>query len=95
MNILFIIILLIFILLGLSYVIWQVKKNGLRGFIVECIVYAEDHFENNKVKFEAVCNMVINKLPFPFNMIPSSFIADFVQKVFDDVKIALDYQKKE
>lgn len=95
MNI-YIILLLIFLFLTiLIYVLWQIKKNGLRSFVIECIVYAEDNLTNNKVKFESVCNMVITKLPFPLNMIPSSFIANFVQKVFDEVKIALDYKKRE
>lgn len=95
MNIYTIILLIFLFLMILTYILWQIKKNGLRQFIVECIVYAEDTLTNNNIKFEMVCNRVINILPFPFNLIPSSFIAKFVQKVFDEVKVALDYKKKE
>lgn len=95
MNIYAVILLIFLFLMILTYILWQIKKNGLRKFIIECIVYAEDTLTNNSVKFESVCNKVINALPFPFNLIPASFIAKFVQKVFDEVKVALDYKKKE
>ena len=92
MNIYLIIFLVLIFLSFIAYILWQIKKNGLRSFVIECIVYAERTFKDNQTKFNAVCNMVINKLPFPFNMIPTSIIADFVQKVFDEVKSALDYR---
>ena len=95
MNIYTLLLFILLFLIILIYILWQIKKNGLRHFVIECIVYAEDTLTNNSVKFESVCNKVINVLPFPFNLIPSSFIAKFVQKVFDEVKIALDYKKKE
>lgn len=93
MNIYTIILIIFLFLIALTYILWQIKKNGLRQFVVECIVYAEDNLANNNTKFESVCDRVINVLPFPFNLIPSSFILKFVQKVFDDVKVALDYKK--
>lgn len=95
MNIYVIILLIFLFLIVLAYILWQIKKNGLRSFIIECIVYAEDTLKNNQEKFNSVCTRVIAKLPFPFNLIPTSFIEDFVQKVFDEVKVALDYEKKE
>lgn len=95
MNIYTILLLIFLFLIVLTYILWQIKKNGLRQFVIECIVYAEDNLTNNKVKFEMVCDRVIGVLPFPFNLIPSTVIANFVQKVFDEVKIALDYKKKD
>ena len=85
---------IIFVLLILFFVLWQIKKNGLRKTIIDLIVEAEKTLTDNQDKFNQVCEGVINKLPFPFNLIPYTFIAKLCQKVFDEVKIALDYQKE-
>jgi hypothetical protein len=94
-TILTIIAFLIIVLLIVFFVIWQIKKNGLKKFIIEQIVYAEEVYTDNKVKFESVVNQVINKLPFPFNLIPVTVIENLVQTVFDNVKIALNYKGDE
>lgn len=85
--ILAIIIALIFIL----FVIWQIVKNGLRQSIIDMIVLAEETLENNQEKFNTVVGGVIAKLPLPFNLIiTTSAVEKLVQKVFDEIKIALD-----
>ena len=85
--ILAIIVALIFIL----FIVWQILKNGLRQSIIDMIVLAEETIENNQEKFNAVVNGVIVKLPIPFNLIiTSSMVEKLVQKVFDEIKTALD-----
>lgn len=78
---------LIFIL----FVVWQILKKGLRKSIIDMIVLAEETIENNQEKFDAVVNGVIAKLPIPFNMIiTTSAVKRLVQKIFDEIKVALN-----
>ena len=88
-----IILIAVIALLALYFIIWEIKKNGLRKVVIDLIVEAESTLDDNQEKFNQVVTGIINKLPFPFNMIPTRFVSNFVQKVFDEVKIALDYQK--
>ncbi len=83
---------LLFIFLLLS-IIWLVVKRGYKQTVIDLIVYAEKELKDNQAKFDMVVNGVITKLPFPLNLIPVSLIEGFVQKIFDEIKIALDYQK--
>lgn len=74
---------------------WKIYKNGLRGTVIDLIVEVEDTIENNQEKFNTVVMGILSKLPFPFNIfITTTTIENFVQKTFDEVKKALDYQKK-
>ena len=82
-------------LIILAYIIWQIVKNGLRQTCVDLIVRAEKTLHDNQDKFDSVVEGIIIRLPFPINLIPTSFVASFVQKVFDEVKIALDYRGEE
>ena len=78
---------LIFIL----FIAWQIVKKGLRQSIIDMIVLAEETIENNEEKFDTVVNGVIVKLPVPFNMIiTTNTVKKLVQKIFDEIKIALD-----
>jgi regulator of protease activity HflC (stomatin/prohibitin superfamily) len=86
---------IIFVISGL-YIAWRIYKNGLRKVAIELIVKAEATLHDNQEKFEAVCAGIIVKLPFPFSfIITTAIVEEFVQKVFDEVKIALDYRESE
>lgn len=90
MEIVSILCLISFILLMVAYIVWRMYKDGLRQVAIDLIVEAEKHFRDNDIKFHTVVQGIINKLPFPLNLIPIEFIENFVQNVFDEIKIALD-----
>lgn len=90
-----IVLLLIIALLFSLFLVWQIIKNGYRKTVIDLIVLAEKNIKDNQEKFNSVVSGIIVKLPIPFNFIPVSFVESFVQKVFDEVKNALDYQKGE
>lgn len=76
------------------YVIWQIKKNGLRDVAVKYIVIAEDKFNkgDNQKKLNYVIDKVIAFIPAPFSLfITRELVKELVQSVFDNVKKALDY----
>ena len=93
MEITQIILLALLSIFSLLFIIWQILKNGYKEVVINLIVCAEKELKDNQEKFDMVVNGIIGKLPFPFNLIPVSFIETFVQKIFDEIKIALDYQK--
>lgn len=84
--------LVIIIFFILFYTFWKIYKNGLRKVAIDLIVEAERTLNDNQEKFDTVCMAIIVRLPFPFSLIPVSVIKDFVQKVFDEIKVALDYR---
>lgn len=76
------------------YIVWQIKKNGLRQFTVNFIVKAEDFYNHgdNEGKLNYVIDRVITMIPAPLNFfITRDAVKAFVQSVFDSVKKALDY----
>ena len=80
----------------LIIVAWKIYKKGLRKVIIDLIVEVEETLSDNEEKFNTVVNAVIAKLPIPFNfIITTNTVKKFVQKTFDEIKKALDYQKKE
>lgn len=81
----------------LIYLLYQIKKNGLRATVVEFIVYAEKTFQKgeNKQKFNYVVNKIIQILPMPVRFfITTEAVESFVQMVFDETKKALDYKEE-
>lgn len=83
-------------LIAAIFIVWKIYKNGLRKTAIDLIVEVEERFENNEEKFNTVVNGLLVKLPFPFNvLITVSTVEKFVQATFDEIKKALDYQKKE
>ena len=88
-------ILVLVILVIAFFVAWQICKNGLKPTIRSLIVEAERLLEDNQDKFNTVVAGVLVRLPIPFNLIPVSFIEKLVQKIFDEVKICLDYRPEE
>lgn len=76
------------------YIVWQIKKKGLRQFAVDFIVKAEDMFNqgDNEGKLNYVIDKVIALIPAPLSFfITRETVKAFVQSVFDSVKKALDY----
>lgn len=90
------VIIALFFVVAIIYIAWQIKKNGLRGAVVNLIVKAEDMYNDgdNEQKINYVIDKVIALLPVPFNLlITRETIRKFIQKVFDETKKALDYKK--
>ena len=77
------------------YVVWQIKKKGLRQFAVDFIIKAEDMYNHgdNEGKLNYVIDRIVNLIPVPLNFfITRETVKAFVQSVFDSVKKALDYK---
>lgn len=86
----------LFFIVAIIYIAWQIKKNGLRGAVINLIVKAEDMYNkgDNEEKINYVIDKVIALLPMPFQLlITRETIRKFIQKVFDETKKALDYKK--
>lgn len=89
-------IIVLFFIATIIYIVWQIKKNGLRGAVVNLIVKAEDIYNkgDNEEKINYVIDKVIVLLPMPFQLlITKETIRKFIQKIFDETKKALDYKK--
>lgn len=93
MGVIQIILLILLCIFALLFIIWEISKKGYRQVAIDLIVYAEKELKDNQSKFDMVVNGVLMALPKPFSLIPLSLIEKFVQKIFDEIKIALDYQK--
>lgn len=86
----------LFFIAAIIYIVWQIKKNGLRGAVINLIVKAEDMYNqgDNEQKINYVIDKVIALIPLPLQLlITRETIRKFIQKIFDDVKNALDYKK--
>ena len=89
-----IVIVAILVIAFVIWLVWQIKKKGLKEFATEMIVKAEDMFEQgeNQEKLNYVIDKVIAMLPTPLQFfITRDAVKNFVQSVFDTVKKALDY----
>ena len=87
----------LFFIGAIVYIAWLFKKKGLRGVVVDLIVIAEKEFKQgeNEEKLNYVIDKLIALIPTPFNLfITRETVKKFIQKIFDEVKEALDYQKK-
>lgn len=95
MDITNIIAIAVVVLITVIFIAWKIYKSGLRKVAIDLIVEVEERLSDNQEKFETVVNGIIAKLPFPFNILVTyTAIENFVQKTFDEIKKALDYQKK-
>ena len=86
----------LFFIVAIIYIVWQIKKNGLRGAVVNLIVKAEDTYNKgeNEEKINYVIDKVIAIVPMPFQLIITrETIRKFIAKIFDETKKALDYNK--
>lgn len=88
-------ILVIAILAFILYLVWQIKKKGLRATAVDLIVKAEEMFRqgDNENKLNYVIDKIISiTIPKPLSLfITRDSVKSFVQSVFDETKKALDY----
>lgn len=88
-------IVVIAILAFILYLIWQIKKKGLRATAVDLIVKAEEMFRqgDNENKLNYVIDKIISiTIPKPLSLfITRDSVKSFVQSVFDETKKALDY----
>lgn len=90
-----IIILILACIFILIYLLYQIKKNGLRATVIEFIVYAEKMLGSGqgKAKMELVIDKFIAVLPLQVRFfITTESVEKFIQSVFDEVKEALDYK---
>ena len=88
------IIVLLFIVFIL-YLVWKLKKKGLRPFIIDFIVKAEEMFKQgqNEEKMNYVIDKIIALVPLPFSLvITRNMVKNIIQSVFDEIKKALDCQ---
>ena len=91
-------IVVIAILAFILYLVWQIKKKGLRATAVDLIVKAEDMFKqgDNENKLNYVIDKIIVLIPAPLSFfITREAVSEFIQTIFDEVKKALDYVPKE
>lgn len=90
-----IVIVVIAILAFILYLVWQIKKKGLRATAVDLIVKAEKMFRqgDNENKLNYVIDKIISiTIPKPLSLfITRDSVKSFVQSVFDETKKALDY----
>lgn len=88
-------IVVIAILAFILYLVWQIKKKGLRATAVDLIVKAEERFRqgDNENKLNYVIDKIISiTIPKPLSLfITRDSVKSFVQSVFDETKKALDY----
>ena len=83
----------------IGWLVWQIKKKGLKEFAIDMILQAEEEFEKgqNREKMESVIVAIKTMLGTnTVGRIISIFITDeniekFIQGVFDGLKKALDY----
>ena len=97
MDIVAIIVIVLFILVILGLIYWSIKKKGLRKVIIELIILAEKTYKKgeNERKFKFVLNRIYKALPkwLRFFVLEQD-IEYLIQKVFDEIKDALDYGGK-
>lgn len=88
-------IVVIAILAFILYLVWQIKKKGLRATAVDLMVKAEEMFRqgDNENKLNYVIDKIISiTIPKPLSLfITRDSVKSFVQSVFDETKKALDY----
>ena len=90
------------VIVFIGWIIWQIKKKGLKGFAIDMILKAEDLFEKgqNSEKMQFVIDEITDILQeTKTGRILSIFITEeniekFIQNIFDNLKKALDYTPK-
>lgn len=98
MDILSIVIIVIGVVIVFGVLYIAIKNKGLRQVAIILIVEAEKAFEHgkNSEKFNYVFENFYERLPTLLKLlITKEDIVSFIQKVFDEVKIALDYTKND
>ena len=88
----------IIVLAIILYIVWELKKKGLKKTVVDLIVIAEEMFDDGEgqEKMNYVIDCIIGLLPMPLRIvITRNTVRKFIQKIFDIVKGALDYIPEE
>lgn len=92
------IVVLVFVIILIALLVaWQIKKSGLKQFVVNMIVKAEDMYKqgDNEAKMDYVIDRVIAVLPAILQLfITRNTVKAFIQTIFDMTKQALDYTPK-
>lgn len=94
---------LVLVVIGfIIYLIYLSKKKGLRQVALEAILIAEEKWNTTtgKERLQIAVNYVYDYIPsyvkiFLSKELLNKILADFIQKVFDEVKKVLDFQKVE
>ena len=95
-NIVMICILIAFAIVAVSLIVYNIKKLGLRQFAINLISQAENMAVKNSEKMDYCIDQFIKVIPAPINLfITREIIRAFIQKIFDEIKIALDTTKAE
>lgn len=82
----------------IAYLCYQIKTKGLRKAVIDFIVEAEAQFQQgeNQEKLEYVLEAVYVMVPGWVRLfITKTTVVSFIQKIFDEVKTALDYKKED
>lgn len=93
---LYIILLILVCFFAFIYLLYQIKKNGLRATVIRLIVCAEKNFQKgeNREKMNYVIRHFVSILPTPVRFfITEDAVENFIQCIFDEVKEALDYKE--
>lgn len=81
-----------------AYLCYQIKTKGLRKAAIDFIVEAEAQFQQgeNQEKLEYVLEAIYVMVPGWVRLfITKTAVISFIQKIFDEVKVALDYKKED
>ena len=84
-------------LVAAAYLFYKIKTKGLRHVAIEMIVAAEKEFQSGQgsQKMEYVYNAIVALIPQPFKLfITKTAVINFIQNIFDEVKVALDYKEE-
>lgn len=84
-------------LVAAAYLFYKIKTKGLRYVVIEMIVAAEEKFQSGQgsQKMEYVYNAIVALIPQPFKLfITKTAVINFIQNIFDEIKIALDYKEE-
>lgn len=95
MDILSIVIIVIGVIITLSSLYISIKNNSFRQVVINLIVEAEKVFQygKNSEKFDYVFENFYQRLPaFLKLLLTKQNIINFIQIVFDEIKISLDYK---
>lgn len=87
------------VIFGIIYIVWEIKKKGLKKFAIDMILEAESLYKKgqNSEKMRYVIKSIKSFLcTTKIGIFISMFITDeniekFIQEVFDGLKKALDY----
>ena len=93
MNVTQLIAIAVIVILIAIYLIYSIKKKGLRKTAIDLIILAEEKYGSGQgeMKMESAIVGFLALLPIP---IPHSIVRWFIQTVFDEIKDALNYQKQ-